>query len=264
MIGRCLILLLISCESLAQAYVGPNYQAIGSTGAALQGINSLTANPAGLVGVKSFTAGVYYQPYFFSDEVSTQTAVLGVPTRLGCFGVVLNRFGLKTAYSDSKIGFSFAKRLSPQIALGLLANYHQLYIPSYANETALSVDVGMQYSFPQGAMIGLQYSNVGNTNYGQVVYGTIPAHLAAGVSYPWLHVLATAEMVYRFAEGIGGNFGVEYNIGDLVFLRGGISINPFQQHAGFGLCWPHFIFDTAVTFHPYLGATPQIGLCYAF
>src|SRR5690606_30814398 len=129
MIGRCLLLLLISYESLAQTYIGPNYQAMGSTGTALEGIYSLTANPAGLVGVERLTASINYQHHFFSQDVTTQAALLGVSTRLGSFGLSLNRFGLKAAYNDLKAGFAFAKRLSSRIALGLSASYHELRIP---------------------------------------------------------------------------------------------------------------------------------------
>ncbi len=264
MIGRCLLLLLISYESLAQTYIGPNYQAMGSTGTALEGIYSLTANPAGLVGIERPMASVNYQHHFFSDDVTTQAALLGLPTRLGVFGLALNRFGLKAAYQDVKAGFSFAKRLGPQFALGMSASYHQLHIPSYLNVSALSVDVGMQYRLPRGAIIGLQYINVGRATYKQEVYGTIPAYVKVGISYPWPQVIVTAEMEYRIIHRLGGHFGIEYNIGDLLYLRGGMSVNPFQQHAGFGLRWQHFTFDAAATFHSRLGITPQIGLCYAF
>ncbi|PPL04220.1 hypothetical protein [Parapedobacter indicus] len=265
MIGRCLLLLLISCESLAQTYIGPNYQAMGSTGTALEGIYSLTANPAGLVGVERPTASVNHQHHFFSNDVTTQAALLGVPTHLGSFGLALNRFGLKAAYNDLKASFSFAKRLGPQLALGLSTSYHQLHIPSYINVSALSVDVGMQYRFPKGIMIGMQYTNVGKATYRQAVYGTIPAYVKAGISYPWPQVVVAAEMEYRLTHhALDGHFGVEYTIADLLSLRGGVSVNPLQQHAGFGLRWQHFILDAAATFHPRLGTTPQIGISYAF
>ena len=86
MVGRCLILLLISCESLAQTYIGPNYQAMGHAGTALEGIYSLTANPAGLTGLDRIAASVGYQHHFFTTDITTQAALLGVPTRLGTWG----------------------------------------------------------------------------------------------------------------------------------------------------------------------------------
>lgn len=264
MIGRCFLLLLISYESLAQTYVGPNYQAMGSTGTALEGIYSLTANPAGLVGVERLTASVNYQHHFFSPDVTTQAALLGLPTRLGVFGLALCRYGLKGVYSDTEAGFSFGRRFGPQFSAGLSVNYHQLHIPAYLNVSSLSMDVGMQYRFRKGGAIGLQYTNVGQATYGLEVYGAIPAYLKAGISYPLPGIMAVAELVYRLTNTLGGHFGVEYNIGDLVYLRGGLSVNPLQRYAGFGLRWQHFMFDAAATFHPRLGTTPQIGLCYAF
>lgn len=264
MIGRCMILLLISYESLAQTYTGPRYQAMGNTGTALQGIYSLTANPAGLIGLEHLTAGLGYQYHFWATDITTQTALLGVPTRLGVFGLSASRYGLKDAYDDVKIGFSFAKAFGPQFSIGLSGYYHQLFIPNYWNQTSLSVDVGVQYRFANAAMIGLHYANVGGANYGAEIAGILPAYVRAGVSYPLDLVIVVAEGVYTFEQSLGGRFGVEYTIGDLFSLRGGISINPMQQFGGFGVYWRRFTLDVAATFHPRLGTSPQIGICYAF
>ncbi|SEL83327.1 hypothetical protein [Parapedobacter koreensis] len=264
MIGRCLILLLISYESLAQTYVGPNYQAMGFTGTALKGIYSLTANPAGLVGLERLTASVNYQHHFFTTDITTRAALLGIPTRLGVFGLAANRYGLKAAYDDTKVGFSFAKRFGSQFSIGLSTNYHQLFIPNYLSTFSLSVDLGVQYYFEQGATIGLQYTNLNKATYGMDVYGTIPSFIRFGASYPWAGVMVTADAVYRLEGTVAGNFGIAYHVGDILSLRGGLSTNPLQQHAGFGVNWQRFTMDAAATFHPRLGTSPQIGLSYAF
>ncbi|MBK1441848.1 hypothetical protein JHJ32_17750 [Parapedobacter sp. ISTM3] len=264
MIGRCLILLLISYESLAQTYVGPNYQAMGFTGTALQGIYSLTANPAGLVGVERLTASVSYQHHFFTADITTQAALLAIPTRLGAFGLAANRYGLKEAYDATKVSFSFAKQFGTQFSIGLSTNYHQLFIPNYLSTFSLSVDVGGQYHCGQGTIIGLHFSNPNNARYGQDVYGTIPAFIRLGASHPLAGVLVSVDAVYPLEGTLGGSFGVEYHIGDIVCLRGGLSTNPLQQHAGFGVDWQQFTLDAAATFHPRLGTSPQIGLSYVF
>jgi len=264
MIGRCLLLLLISYESLAQTYVGPTYQAMGSTGIALKGIYSLTANPAGLVGMERPTAGVSYQQHFMSADITTQVALLGVPTRLGAFGVAVSRYGMNKAYEDTKAGFSFAKQFGSELAFGMSVSYHQFYIPAYLRVSSLSVDIGVQYRTAQGAIFGLQCTNVGRTDLGSDISGNLPVFVGVGASYPLAAVLVTADVQYRWQQAIGGHFGVEYNLMEPLYLRGGISVNPMLQHAGFGIRLRSFSFDTAATFHPRLGMSPQIGICYAF
>lgn len=264
MIGRCLILLLISYESIAQTYTGPNYQAMGHTGTALQGIYSLTANPAGLTGLQRTEIGLNYQHHFLTTAITTQAALVGVPTRMGTFGLAVSRYGLKRAYDDTKAGFSFARQFGPRFSVGMMASYHQLYIPNYLYTFSLSVDMGVQYRFEQGSIIGFQYTNLGNAGYGVDAYGVIPSFMRIGLSYPLKEVIITADVAYQTARALGGHFGVEYRIGEILCLRGGVSINPMQQHAGFGVRWFRFVFDAAATFHPRLGTSPQIGVCYAF
>ncbi|MFC3197957.1 hypothetical protein ACFOET_10060 [Parapedobacter deserti] len=264
MVGRCLILLLISYESIAQTYLGPRFQAMGNTGAALQGIYSLAVNPAGLSALERPTVSLDYQHHFFATDITTQSAMLGVPTRLGTFGLAVRQYGLKGAFDDIKAGFSFAKQLAPYFILGMSASFHQLYVPNYLSTSALSVDVGMQYLFGEGAIVGLQYANVGKADYGSDAYGTIPAYLRIGVSYPLVAVLVSADVVYRAVGSLGGHLGIEYRLGEVLHLRGGLSVNPMERHAGFGFHWQRLTFNTAASFHSRLGTSPQIGLCYAF
>lgn len=264
MIGRCLLLLLISYESIAQTYVGPNQQAMGNTGTALEGIHSLTANPAGLTGLSGIDVYLGYQRHFFSTAIATQAALLGIPTRLGTWGVAVRRYGMDGAYHDTRAGLTFARRFGPRLSVGMTANYHQLYIPTYLSVYSFAVDMGIQYRFDQGSIIGLQYTNIGEADYGAVVHGTIPTFIKVGFSYPLATVILAADLAYRFENQLSGHLGIAYWIDEIFCLRGGLSVNPMRQHAGFGFRWRRFMFDAAATFHPRLGMSPQIGVGYAF
>lgn len=263
MIGRCIILLLISYECFAQTYVGPNQQAMGQTGTALQGIYSITANPAGLAGLEDMAIHIGYQHHFFSTEITTQAALLGIPTKLGTWGLVARRYGMEGAYHDTKAGFAFARRFGQQLSVGMAASYHQLYIPKYLSVYSFAVDIGAQYHFEQGSTIGVQYTNVGDADYGAEVYGTIPSFVKVGFSYPLAMVTLAADLAYRLEHRLSGHLGIAYWIGHILCLRGGLSVNPMRQHAGFSFRWQRFIFDAAATFHPRLGVSPQIGVGYA-
>lgn len=264
MVGRCIILLLISYESMAQTYVSPSYQAMGCTGTALQGIHSLTANPAGLVGLERATVSLGYQQHFLTSEITTQAALLGIPTRLGTFGATGYRYGLSGAYDDITGGLAFAKGFGPSLSIGMMANYHQLFVPRYLVVYSFSVDVGVQYRLADHATIGLQYTNVGHADYGEDVYGFLPAHIRVGGSYRLGLVDMALDAVYRFQQEPGAHVGLAYRIAAPLSLRGGLSVNPMAQHAGFGIHWQGFAFDAAATFHPRLGTSPQIGISYAF
>ncbi len=265
MIGRCIILLLISYESIAQTHLGPRYQAMGYTGTALQGIYSLTANPAGLTGIERPTANIAYQHHFLTTDISMQTALLGVPTQLGTFGLAVNRYGLQGAYEESKAGFAYAKEFGANVAVAMLIDYHQLRIPNYGSNRAFSMDAGLQYQLNNRIRIGMYYANVGNATYDQDVYGVIPSFIRIGTGYLLDNVMIASDVVYdRYSGGFDGHLGIEYDLLKALSLRGGLSFNPMQQYTGFGLVWESLVFDVAATFHPRLGTSPQIGICYAF
>ncbi|WP_139215852.1 PorV/PorQ family protein [Parapedobacter composti] len=265
MISRWPILLLISFGCNAQTYLGPRYQAMGHTGAALQGIYSLTANPAGLAGMDRPMATITHQYHFLTTDIATQQAMLGLPTRLGTFGVAASRYGIQQGYQELRGGFTLAKRFGPQFSVGLSTVFHQLFIPYYLTNRSFSVDLGVQYALEQGTAVGFQYTNIGSARYGQDIYGTIPAYAIFGISHPMGEVRLSADAAYRSEEEVlSGHLGLEYQIGTVLCLRGGLSVNPVLQHAGFGIVWRHFVFDAAATFHPRLGTSPQIGVCYAF
>ena len=237
---------------------------MGQAGTALEGIYSITANPAGLAGLEDIAMSVGYEHHFFTTDITTQAALLGIPTRLGTWGMVVRRYGMDGAYHDTQAGFAYARRFGPHLSAGMSASYHQLYIPKYLSVYSFAVDMGVQYHFEQGSTLGLQYTNVGDADYGATVYGTIPSFVKVGFSYPLAMVTLAADLAYRFEHSLSGHLGIAYWIGDVLCLRGGLSVNPMQQHAGFGFRWQQFVFDAAATFHPRLGMSPQIGVGYAF
>ncbi len=261
MVGRCLILLLISYESIAQTHLGPRYQAMGNTGTALQGIYSLTANPAGLTGVERLTANIAYQHHFLNTDITTQTALLAIPTPLGAFGFLANRYGLKEAYDENRFGIVYAKPFGPRFSMAMAVNYHQLRVPNYVNNRTFSVDIGVQYQLESTTM-GMYSTNVAGARYDHDAYGVIPSTLRLGISHRMDKVLVASDATYRFDGALDGHIGAEYSPREILHLRGGLSLNPLQQYAGFGVVWSSLVFDIAATFHPRLGTSPQIGICY--
>lgn len=263
MIGRWLIFLLISAEAYTQTYTGTRFQAMGDTGVALQEIYSLTANPAGLTRLDGVVIHLAHRQHFLSTEITGQTALLGIPTAWGNFGLLASRYGLQDAYEEFQGGFVFAKPFGPKWAFALRFNLHQLRIPKYVADRTFSVDAGLQYLVRESLIIGLYYRNVGAMTYGEL-YGTLPSTLGIGTSYQLGNVLVTSDAVYDRIKTIAGRVGLEYALAPVFVLRGGISLNPLQQHAGFGVAWERMTIDAAATFHQRLGTAPQIGISYAF
>jgi len=264
MVTRWLLLLLIATDSLAQPRLNPRYQAMGNAGVALQGLYNVVANPAGLANLTHATVGLAYLRHAYMADLTSHLAMAGFPCRLGTFGIAADRYGLRGTYRSLVVGFSFVRSFGPQLSLGLTTRYHQLWVPTYLQAAAVSVDAGVQYRMRDGTIVGLHAVNVGQATYGGRVYGTIPAGLGIGISQQLEQVTLTADGWYRPTQPVSGHFGLEYRLAAILCLRGGLSLQPLQQHAGFGLGWGGFDLDVGAVFHPQLGMSPQIGLSYAF
>ena len=86
-----------------------------------------------------------------------------------------------------------------------------------------------------------------------------------GASYTFTDKLLVSSEIEQIIDGkLDFKAGLEYKIVPFLALRGGTSVNTFQQFAGFGVMYQKLNLDFAISSHPILGYSPQIALGYAF
>lgn len=262
---RMLLLLFCFFNVKGQVNSGARFTGIGNTGTALQGVYSLARNQAGIANSKSPILSLGFEGPFLGVDIRSQYALVIFPTQLGVLGYTISNYGISNAYSNLKSGLSLARMFGPQLAMAITANYHHLQIPKYGSNTAFSIEFGVQYIFKEKWIIGAHIDNPGQFSYENQDYYIIPTLLSLGNSYRFSdQVLISIDGRYFLGENFDGSLGIEYSIVEWLKLRGGISVNHFQQYAGFGFGYRDFLFDTAVILHPRLGISPQIGFSYAF
>ena len=89
--------------------------AAGYTGLGAYSLNhvdvfSFTANQASLAQLKNTSAGVYGERRFLLSELNNYTAVIGLPTATGNFGIKANYSGFSD-YNETQIGLAYARKL---------------------------------------------------------------------------------------------------------------------------------------------------------
>uniref|UniRef100_F4C1Y0 Outer membrane protein beta-barrel domain-containing protein n=1 Tax=Sphingobacterium sp. (strain 21) TaxID=743722 RepID=F4C1Y0_SPHS2 len=261
-----LILLLTAINLSAQVYPAARYCAMGGTGNALQGVEGLTSNVAGIGSMTASRAGIYHQEHFLNTDIRTQGLLLAVPTKLGVFGSHISNYGIKDAYSELKANLSYAKRFGPQLSIGLALNYHQLQLREYGKNQAFSADVGLQFQVKPFWVIGARVANPGYASYNYSAYSVIPVIIGVGTSYqfhPNLLITADSEKVL-YRDKVDFRTGLEYKPISWMSFRGGIGLNEFSQFCGFGFVYHKMILDLATVIHHRLGLSPQLLLAYAF
>lgn len=248
----------------AQDNNGPRIAALGNAGVALQDVWSVKNNQAGIAGLKKPIVAAGYENRFGVKELSTQAAVFSIPINNYAVGGAFNSYGVSD-YREIKSGISLAKSFGPKLFLAVGLNYHQLKITNYNSSNAFSVDVGLQYqAFPK-LWLGSHISNPNQSKYGVNTDQIIPAHIQFGANYIFSdQLLITTEFEKILDAQADFKAGVEYKLIKFVALRGGISVNPFKQFAGFGVNYQRVNIDFAVASHPVLGYSPQVALGYEF
>jgi len=259
-----LFLTLCYTSVLAQKTSGPRSVAMGSAGIALQDSWSLQQNPAGITGIRRPSLGIAYERHFLDQEISSQLAFLAVPYGKGVFGISTERYGF-AEFREQHAGIAYARKFGSTLSLAIGFKFHQLSIAGYGSSTALSAEVGFQFAINEKLTLGSSVVNPSGSKYEGMTMATIPVKLSFGAAYRFSDkVIVATDVIKVLNSSTDTRVGVEYSLIKNFSLRGGISANPFKQYAGFGFLYNHLSVDAAVSSHPTLGYSPQIGLGYEF
>jgi hypothetical protein len=244
--------------------LGPRITALGNTGVALQDVWCLQSNQAGVSNLKGFAASICYRNNYLNQELSTQSAVAAYSTGRNIVGVSFQNYGF-SAYSEQKIGLTYAKRFGPALTAALNVNLHQVKILQYGSAQAFSVEGGLQYRFDKKLTIGTHFSNPNKSGFNAEVNAMIPVVLEFGASYLFSDkLLLNSGFLKSLNREADFRCGLEYSFINVLALRGGLGMNPFRQFAGVGYHLKDLKFDAGASTHPQLGISPQIALSYEF
>lgn len=248
----------------AQDNYGPKITALGNAGVAVQDVWAAKKNQAGLAGITSPTISAGYENRFGVKELSTQSAVFALPVKTYAIGASFQNYGVD-AYNEVKTGISLAKAFGDNLFLAIGLNYHQINITNYGNANSFSVDVGVQYKVLPKLWLASHIANPNQSKYNDNTDQIIPAHIQFGANYLFSEQLSLSTEIEKILDRQADfKTGIEYKVVKFVALRGGISVNPFKQYAGFGVNYQKVVVDFAVASHPVLGYSPQISLGYEF
>ncbi|HET8829339.1 MAG TPA: hypothetical protein VFM79_08345 [Pelobium sp.] len=248
----------------AQESYGPKITGLGTAGVAIQDVWSAKKNQAGIAALKNPTVSAGYENRFGVKELSTKSAVFALPLKSYSIGAAFQTYGVDS-YNEVKTGLSLAKSFGPKLLIGVGLNYHQLDITNYGNAKTISIEVGLQYQIFPKLWLASHIANPNQSKYNDGTDQVIPAHIQFGGTYIFSdQLLITSEFEKVLDSQADFKTGIEYKVVEFVALRGGISVNPFKQYAGFGVNYRKVNIDFAVASHPVLGYSPQISLGYEF
>ena len=261
---KCIYLICILLPTSLNAQLNPGSRSIamGSAGTALEGVWSLQQNSAGIANMKRSVFAIGYEQHFLNQELSTKTAVFVLPLKKNVFGLNFQRYGFSD-YQEQTTGIAYSRSFSGTLSLSIVFKHHQISIPRYGSSQTFSVDAGMQYRLTDKIRIGSQITNPSGSRFKELSGSLLPLSISIGASFDLSDkVLVITDLYKAIGRGVDSRLGLEYQIINWFYLRGGITVNPFLQSTGFGLKHRRIFVDAAILSHPQLGFSPNISLGY--
>ncbi|MBE0653087.1 MAG: hypothetical protein IH594_04790, partial [Bacteroidales bacterium] len=234
-------ILFVSLFSSLSLYSQSDNFALGSRAAALgnaystqSDIWSVQHNQAGLGFYPHFAIGFHHENKFIVPENNLHALALTLPVNAGTFGLSYSYFGF-ALYNESKLGIGFGKQFGNGFAGGIQLNFHHNYLEGeYGDRNALSVEGGIQYKASEKVIIG---AHLFNPTRARIAYNQepIPTVLRTGVSVTPIETLKILfQLEKRLDMALRIQSGMEYQLIESLYLRGGIMTKPFTSTFGLG------------------------------
>jgi len=245
-------------------YLNPGARSAGLGSASLchTEVFSIFANPAGLMGMDAFSAGIAAQNRFLLNDLTLLNLGIALPTRSGNFGLGMYYFG-GSALNEKEFRLGYARNFLEGLSAGISLDFHQLSQQSFGSATLITFDLGIRYAINDKIVAAAKMHNPTRQKMGDNSTDQWPTLLSFGLSYnPSDKTGIYAEFEKNIDQKAIIKTGVEYLPIEKLALRLGYSSNANSFSAGIGLVLPSIYIDIAGSFHQDLGYSPYISFVY--
>ena len=225
---------------------------------------SFTANQAALAQLKNHGLGLYAERRFLLSELNNYTAVAGVTTQSGNFGLKANYSGF-SEYNETQIGLAYARKLGTKLDIGAQFNYNGIRIAGYGNSSAISFEIGSILHISEKLHTGIHINNPIGGEFGKDQQEKLPAVYSLGLGYDASEkFFASFEVEKEEDQPVNVNAGIQYRFIPQLMARAGMSSSTSSAWLGIGLLIRSFRLDVTASYHSQLGVTPGLLMIFQF
>ncbi len=260
---------IIEQQANAQNVFTTGARALSLSGASntLSDVYAVQNNIAGIAQLKTIGAGVYYENRFLVKQLANYGLTSVVPINYGNVGFIIYN-EQSNGYTTTRIGGGFARTFGKQFHVGLGLNYiNTRFSDAYYGQTGkFAANIGMQANVLENLTIGVNVYNPTQSIWKKdsLLTEYIPTLFNIGLKYTFSKVLFTTIQFERntLAKAFV-SAGLEYNLSNQFYLRGGISSSELRASFGFGYNYKkQLLIDMASAYHVQLGFVPQVSICF--
>lgn len=254
---------MMQAQTLRRPVAAP-YTGLGAYSLNHVDVFSFTANQAALAQLESSAAGAYGERRFLLNELNNYSAVAGIATKKGNFGVKAGYSGFAD-YNETQLGLAYARKLGAKIDVGVQFNYNGISIPTYENASAISFEIGTVLHLSDKLHAGIHANNPVGGKFGKEQQEKLSSVYAVGFGYDASEkFFISCEIEKEEDRPINVNAGFQYKLIPQLLVRAGMSSATSTVWAGVGLTLKSFRIDLTSAFHSQLGVTPGLLLLFNF
>ena len=263
----CLFIFLFFSTILLMAQTLRRPVAAAYTGLGAYSLNhadvfSFTSNQASLAQLKNISAGVYGERRFLLSELNSYTAVIGLPTHSGNFGLKAGYSGFSD-YNETQLGIAYGRKLGNKVDIGAQFNYHGIRISSYGNASAISFELGTVLHLTDKLHAGVHINNPVGGKFGKDQQEKLSSVYTVGLGYEASQkFFISIEIEKEEDQPVNVNAGFQYKFIPQLLARAGMSSATSSAWIGLGLTIKSLRLDVTTSYHPQLGITPGLLLLF--
>ncbi|MCS7027860.1 MAG: hypothetical protein NZ519_03770 [Bacteroidia bacterium] len=218
-------------------------------------------NPAAIAGIDRYTFAAGFERRFLLQELQYAHLAYAIPVQKAALIGTASTFGFDL-YRETSASIGYARTFYERYHAGASFQIHNTAIgENYGSAYAYTFQVGTQVSLSEKLTLGADVYNLTRSSIGRQFKERIPTVYSLGVAYQpnkqCLIVLMIDKDVNFQPRWRGG---IEYIFFKTIAARLGASTNPDMLYAGLGFTHKGFGLDFAMSYHTYLGFTPNLSL----
>ena len=266
---KCLTLLILlfyyyEISAIENPRAGARALALSDAVISLSDIWGPFHNQAGITRLQSLTAAVFYSSPFGLNELAQMAATIILPTGTGTFGLSYFQYGT-AQFKETKAGLAFAKKLGSRLSAGIQIDYFSSRFPENKRAGSLATfEAGTLYKVSEKLNFGIHVFNPLKQEF-NALSGKVklPASLRSGVSFQISDlVLLCFETEKTGPEKPRLKTGAEFLLTENLFVRFGLSGEPFLYSSGIGYRVNKLSANIGFNYHGNLGITPSVSIQY--
>ncbi len=223
---------------------------------------SARANIASLASLDDFGIGAYGERRFLLQEISSYTAVAGIPTSSGNFACMADYFGY-SGYNESELSIGYGRKLNETIDIGAAFNYYSVRIPSYGKAGSYNFEVAVVIHISEALHTGVRIYNPLRSTLGNHRMERLAASYTAGFGYqPSDNFLFSLEIIKEDGRSVAVHTGIQYRPVPQLFGTAGYITGNRQFYFGVGYLHRQIRVDMMAAFHQHIGVSPGIMILY--